>query len=1708
MSTQIGSDDSAADSMAPVNGAVPARVATPTSTGGAGTTFEQHVGAYWLAQLLVSAIPPILIDTTVTEVSFQTERLGWDTDDFLVVGTFGDVQRHLAGQVKRSFTVSASDEECVDAVTDFWNDFNAPHFSKDHDRLTLVTLRGTNTLLEHFVGLLDCARAARDGVDFEQRLSTKGFVSDTSRRYCGELQKIIGNAAGTAISPGDIWPFLRVLHVLSLDLHSATRQAEAQVKSMLALTTVEGDPVASAAASWNELVAEASTAMAAGRSLRRDNLPPAMLARHGMIGTSERRVVQALSDHTVPVLRAIHSTLGREFHLPRAALVQEVLDALENASVVLVTGPAGSGKSAVGKDAVGALALDHFLFGFRVEEFAEAHLDMTLAGAQVPANWTKLRAILGAQDRKVILVESVERLLEKTTRDAFTDLITLAADDPGLRLVLTCRDYSVEQVRASFLTAHGINHAVVRVPPLEDDELAAAEAAYPALQVPLQNALLREILRNPFFLDKALSINWQAERQLPASEREFRELFWREIVGAENKVDAGMGRRREQTFQEIAVRRARALSAYALCNDQDPAVIESLRRDSLIIKSDASKLLVATSHDVLEDWAILQWLEEQHLTQTSLEGLSSAIGTHPAIRRSYRRWVGELIERDPGAADALFGNSLAESDVSQQFRDDTLIAFLRAPEARHFLERHERELLADNRAVLRRVIHLLRVACVRLPDWLAAVGKFEHGSALNVPDGESWAAVLCLVRRQLPNFAVQDADLLLGFAEDAVRGVTWWAPDLDGAQDVAAIAHWLLQTLVPYSQRELRTRVLKVLLKIPAADARQFEVLLRGGASASGQRDLVADDLRELIYTGIEGMPASRDLPELVLEVGADYLLANDEAARRGRYSSSPSEIELYFGITESVHFDAFPDSAIHGPWIHLLKFHPEKALRFYYKVFNHSVEWYVNPRLPGRLEPAWQVDLTFNDGTTRKQWVNPRLWGLFRGDMAVGPYVLKSMLEALEKWLFEVATRSENRLDTLLLSILRSSDSASLAAVVASVAIAHPHACGETLLVLLSARDYIEIDRGRLVAERQVGVMTGFLPSYRADHQAYESERKEANAMKHRNHDLEAAIAMLQFGPLAHRVQQIFDRHLAALPPKEQQDEQDRVWRLAIHRMDLRQHPPVEVPPPANEGDAEGSTRSYFRFEPKALDEDLQAMVSRSAAQLGDWNQRLSVLNWGLAAFAGDAKNFADGEWMENLDAARMIDRDADHQDGTRNGPGIVAAVCIRDRWSDMTEDQREWCLSVACAEVARHADDWASDYGMQRSPLAADRRCASVIPSLLGEHLPESQQVRVREAIAIAMTHANEEVRRHIDWAIDVTFWLAHPEVATRCVNAIATEARLVEAAWGEEQSRRYPERREYREIAAEKAQLVRHGFWDDALVHADAHVLVDISHGAGARALERVLAILGGIAQEQLAIGAFERASSALALWWSYRDDDYSKRRERNYHVEAAVSEHLQNFLLRTTPEAATVVLGPILGAVDRHSDEVKSIVEGLTTLQDRSPNTPQYWLLWSQFAEAIRRARWLTRLDGRRSEGQGLLRAIFLNAHWQPGVKHWRSLEGYADLVHELFDALPAASVVIASYVRFLYDVGERSLPSAFVRVSDALKRGDSYAMLGGTDTVFVLEVLLQRYVYGRPLELKQERRIRESVLFLLDALVDRGSSAAFRMRDDFVTPVAA
>ena len=76
------------------------------------------------------------------------------------------------------------------------------------------------------------------------------------------------------------------------------------------------------------------------------------------------------------------------------------------------------------------------------------------------------------------------------------------------------------------------------------------------------------------------------------------------------------------------------------------------------------------------------------------------------------------------------------------------------------------------------------------------------------------------------------------------------------------------------------------------------------------------------------------------------------------------------------------------------------------------------------------------------------------------------------------------------------------------------------------------------------------------------------------------------------------------------------------------------------------------------------------------------------------------------------------------------------------------------------------------------------------------------------------------------------------------------------------------------------------------------------------------------------------------------------------------------------------------------------------------------------------------------------------------------------------------------------------------VANQVEAGDPNELLSDGNTMFCLESLLRRYVYGQPLLLRTDPNLRQAVLVILDHLVNAGSSAAYRMRDDFVTPLSS
>lgn len=935
-----------------------------------------------------------------------------------------------------------------------------------------------------------------------------------------------------------------------------------------------------------------------------------------------------------------------------------------------------------------------------------------------------------------------------------------------------------------------------------------------------------------------------------------------------------------------------------------------------------------------------------------LSSFSEALGGGPAIRRTHRTWVAEFLDRDSANADALFTAVVFATDIAQHFRDDTIIAFLRSPRAPELLRRHAEKILADDKRLFWRIVHLLRVGCVTLPAWAPAA---IASSLFFQPEGAAWESVLRLVQENLALFGARDRQQLLSLLEDWAKGVSHGTPRPPGHEAAAAIVLWLIPFCTNYDSEDLLQRALSVLAKIPASDSAGFERVLRG--RDDDRRDAAAEKLEELLFDGIEGYPAARDLPKVVISAGKDYFLIAEDDTDDPYHSSI--DIDQFFGMDRS-HGSHLPPSAYRGPFRSLLREHPKDGRDFVVDLLNHAGTWYGERRGRGdRLEPAWEIELTFADGTKRTQWANPRLWNLYRGT-SVTPYPLQSAAMALEAWLFEVAEQDKNLLDPLLIQTLRMSDSVAVTAIVASLAVRYPYAWGETLLVLLSSPDCIRMDRIRMVQD-QTGSVHGRLLHSDAMKEVFRKEREDSDALPHRRRDLEMAITQLQASPVAARVHAALDAHLAAMPPIEKQTKDDQVWRFALHRMDLRKYRVADADEVPEGSGPDASAETYIVLTPEDPDPDLKAVMQQTAQEHSRVSSRLGDQLW----------------------AVKVFEREADER-----------------------YDPAEWRTRLT------------SVFGKKR-------------------YLEPDEVERVRAESADAAR-----------------------KIICSATRALEDEIDAASNGW----------------FAAE--------------------------------ALLAVTSIALGAPNEARSIAVFSESAATLVAWWhADRYDRVNRRESHSYETEYALQKAVVEALFRVNDANAARIAAPLLAAVDEHPEKVGSLIEDLTFREDRDPSTERYWVLWKMFAEQAASASWLADVDSKYSEGKQYLTAVFLSRNWKDTTRHWRSIVGHHGDLHGLFERLPLSRTSLHRYLRFLHHIGEQSLPEAFVRLHEQVKNADLAELLTERDSAFILESLLLRYVYAKPLELKRQHALRAAVLFLLDALVETGSSSAFRMRDDFVTPLS-
>jgi len=1677
-------------------------ITNPISTGGGGVHFEQHVGAAFLAYLLVRGIPPCLTDCQIEEVQFQSKYRGRETDDLLILArNANNQQRRLLVSVKRGFTVSQRNEECVDVITKAWTDFNAgtETFDINHDRIALITLRGSNTLLVDFGGLLDCARAARDYEDSSLR-----SISQKAKEHHNSIHSILCSHCDNDIDEERVWMFLRVLCHIPLDLNTESAHTEAHIKSMLALCAVGDSGVTAAAHTWASLLEIAAKGKPSATAYRYDDLPQDIRDRHQPATTPASVLVGRLTDHSTPVLQDIKTAIGSNgYHCFRTALEGQLIEKLHNSHVVIVSGAAGTGKSALAKSIINSLSDDTITFAFRAEEFAAPHVDQAFQMARIPEPTSRLREILAIHGRKLFLIESAERLIERNERKAFTDFLQLIQDEPSWQLIVTCRDYHLDLVREALFGRVGLEHDVVHVPVLNDNEFDEAIRHTPQIAVLAQHARMRTLLRNPFLLGLAVSIQWGNEESLPSTIAAFRTKVWKDVIRDDANGPPGMPQRRASAFMEIARRRAQALSTYAQCEGLDPEVLAGLGASTLVTFSPTTDALAAIAHDVLEDWAIIKWIEERFaIAQGEYASFIQEIGPHPAMRRAFRTWLGEYLEIDAaGAAD--FVRAVTESHkVSQQVQDDTLVAILLSPTASTFFQTHEADLLRNEAQLLHRVIHLVRVACKALPDW---VDRHTTTGVL-VANHAVWQPVMRLVRRHLNVFSEQDEEELIALLEDWCFGIKPTDPLPVGAEDIAAITYALLSRILERHDVDDKVveQLYRIVARVPHADRAQFIDLITT-ATQNARKDRYSRILAKVILADYGEPTVCKEFPEQTMMLAcAHWLGASVVDAEFASIDYGERGPDSAFNIHVSWGNEFFPASAYHGPFWQLLRFYPLKAATFIVDLVNHCVEYYATTdHSYSKGDERKRISLVLADRAVCEQWFSNRLWCIYRGS-EIGSYLLQCALMALERFLLDLCRHEHPNVEEWLTSLVKRSNNVAITSVVASAAMAYPGASGHIGLALLSCLDLFEADHTRWIKGHPRSPRSGKFGKH------YQEERIESNSLEHRKIHLEHLIIQLQNGSLRREVWDIIDQQKQLFSAKRTQTDEHRLRRLLLTRIDVREYEPADNQPNPSE----------VQLELKQIASDIKEMLDRDAPAQEENVDLLSLYILGHRAYDRETDLSSDAlTWKDNLARIRrQVESDTDGVDYMgwyfrMMGGMYFSVVCIRDHWGEMTEDERIWCLDLILPVVELGDEENDSSDGFPMFQTMTDKAAPvyRILPLLLTKDLDSDLRVKIESAFKKVLKKESDEIVTAL--LEGVGEYLPHINTALfdRSVQAVYETVNVMREMRDGIQSRQ----RSWEKMRAEMRSKIATRV--DAVMNGDdpkdpgSTIVFDLHTDWGKAGVRRLMAVYSQRPADPRSLQFWRMlAESIVSCWRDDQNRNYGDYEQRDYELEGACLDQIIDICLRLQPAEALAIVEPLCAATMDCPEDIARFMERLTyTMSMVSQNdSTVFWHLWQSFADTVvsADAQWLANINQNYSQPRQVVNKLFLNIGWNTGLKHWHHMEGHNWRIDKLFQVLPMSTALLRAYSGYLYNIGETSLPNAFELIANRLKSEENPSALVQGSARSNLAAVLLRYVYSDSRALKSKPLMRKAVLSLLDILVEAGSSTAYKMRDDFVTPL--
>jgi len=1417
-------------------------------------------------------------------------------------------------------------------------------------------------------------------------------------------------------------------------------------------------------------------------------------------------LINKLQQHTEAILTPIHSEIKfgeKTIKLDREEIIDNLINPPDNGQIVILTGEAGVGKTAIVKDFYTKFKDIYPIYLFKATEFDLNNNINELFKQFGDFTLTDFIDVHNEEKQKYIFIDSAEKLSDLDNQDPFLEFLSTIIKNRW-KVILTTRQSYLDSLQFQFIEIYHTPFRSINIESISEKQFIQLSEEF-GFEPPLEKRLL-ELIKIPFYLAEYLESYKNFNKNIIYSD--FKKSLWEKKIQNSSQRENNIHLRRENCFLNLAKQRADSGRFYIPMSDVncENEVLQKLLSDE-IIQYDKNYGGYFITHDVYEEWALEKIIEIEFNKSCNNKEFFNNIGSSYPIRRAFRNWLSEKLFQNGQRIKTFIEEVIIDDSLERYWKDETLISVLLSDYSKTFFEIFEKKLLTDNFELFKRIIFLIRTACKDVDEDILRSLDVNNRDAWEIeyvftkPKGNGWETLIEFIYNHLSEVGLANIDIVLPLLYD------WNNKNKKGETtkraSLIALHYYkkLREENIPWKHDKNNNKLIQIIL-YGASEIKEelesvFNEVLKNKWNNYGDPYY---DIVKTILTTLDGIQIVLVLPEYVLKL-ADLFWFRYPDRGYSHLDYDGDNIERYYCLNHSVDMSYFPASAYQTPIYCLLKTLPKETVDFILNFTNKCVECYANSGFDKSIK---EVTLIIDDKATIKQYVSESLWNMYRGTGSpVTPYLLQSIHMALEKFFLEQIEHMDSKtLEDWLLYLIKNSKSASITAVVTSIVLACPDKTFDIAKILFQTKEFFFYDKHRQLSDK-LEVRNLYSISYGPNYQDQicRNERLKTCEDKHREWDLEKLIRYYQFfrsenvnDEEAKKRQEIIwrilDDYYSKLPDRSKETDEDKTWELFLARMDRRKMKPTfEI----------RDNQILMEFHPQ-IEPDLKKYSEEPINKSNELMKYIPLKSWATYKFKKDEgyKDYKQYEGNIQLilkevrEIVSNLNNGNDYQFLLFNYeiPAYTCAVLIRDYLNQLSEGDKEFCKSIIFEYASLPLRD-----NYQYQTHDGVEPAIDTLPLLLKIFPSERERIKIILLLTLFLFDSSPIVDYSIKAILNNLWDISFKDAQSLFVGYLLLKPKYNKLL---EKFRQENYKNGIFKTAKQKTTekfLMENESDLEKVINNE----IEFNHVKG---IEKLDIESLEVAFELIPINTKDEVHKSFIkiVLPIFAEKILKDRNKIDHTLKDKIFTRFAYFILNREKDEIKEYIQPFIDNF-ANSREMADFFQAIISVEDKLNKYEQFWLIWEGFYNKI--VELCNDNYSKYYKDQIIYNYLLAYPYWKESAKNWHTLKEREKLFFKkVAEDMGHCPAVLYSISKLLNGIGSDFVDDGIVWISDMINKNENLwtAELEKT-TIYYLETIVKKcYILNRE-TIRKDLKLKSKIVIILNFLIERGSTVGFLLREE-------